>query len=127
MIQETPKMMDLVKREIAILQKVKHSNITILYDIARTGNYLYMFLEYCADGDLKEYIAQKEDKRLSELESVIFIKHIIEGFKILYKQKIIHRDIKPANILLHNGIAKITDFGFARVIETEMNGIPIFF
>lgn len=40
----------------------------------------------------------------------------------LYKSKIIHRDIKPANILLHNGVAKITDFGFARVIETEMNG-----
>jgi serine/threonine-protein kinase ULK/ATG1 len=35
-----------------------------------------------------------------------------------------HRDIKPANILLHNGnsnyyigIAKISDFGFARVVD----------
>ena len=44
-----------------------------------------MILEYCADGDLKEYIAQKEEKRLSELEAVIFIKHIVEGFKKLYK------------------------------------------
>ena len=122
MIQETPKMLDLIKREIAILQKIKHPNIVVLYDIARTGNYLYMFLEYCADGELKEYISQKEEKRLSELEAVIFLKHIVEGFKKLYKQKIIHRDIKPANILLHNGVAKITDFGFARVIETEMNG-----
>jgi serine/threonine protein kinase len=51
------------------------------------------------------------------------MKHIIEGFKVLYKAKIIHRDIKPANILLHKGVAKITDFGFARVIETEMNGL----
>lgn len=29
----------------------------------------------------------------------------------------IHRDIKPANILLHDGIAKISDFGFARVVD----------
>ena len=50
----------------------------------------------------------------------------MEGFKKLYKSKIIHRDIKPANILLHNGVAKITDFGFARVIETEMNGYFIY-
>ena len=101
--------------------------LSFLYDIARTGNYLYMFLEYCADGDLKEYISQKDEKRLSELEAVIFLKHIVEGFKKLYKQKIIHRDIKPANILLNNGVAKITDFGFARVIETEMNGFKTTF
>lgn len=43
----------------------------------------------------------------------------MEGFKILYKNDIIHRDIKPANILLHEGVAKITDFGFARVIESS--------
>jgi serine/threonine-protein kinase ULK/ATG1 len=94
-------------------------------DVARTSNYLYLILEYCADGDLREYLNRKEEKRLSEVETVIFMKHIIEGFKKLYKSKIIHRDIKPANILLHNGVAKITDFGFARVVETEMNGILI--
>ena len=39
-----------------------------------------------------------------------------------------HRDIKPANILLNNGIynvyigiAKISDFGFARVVD-DMEG-----
>jgi serine/threonine protein kinase len=53
------------------------------------------------------------------------LKHIIEGFKKLYSIKIIHRDIKPANILLNQGVAKITDFGFARMIETEMNGMEI--
>ncbi|CAD8105724.1 unnamed protein product [Paramecium sonneborni] len=120
-ISDTPKMIELIKREIAILQKINHPNIVRLFDVARTNNYLYMFLEYCADGDLKDYMAKKEEKRLSELEAVIFIKHIVEGFKRLYKQKIIHRDIKPANILLHQGVAKITDFGFARVMDTEMN------
>lgn len=56
---------------------------------------------------------------------MIFLKHIVEGFKTLHQLKIIHRDIKPANILLHKGVAKITDFGFARVIDTGMNGNAI--
>ncbi len=32
-----------------------------------------------------------------------------------------HRDIKPANILLHEGIAKIADFGFARICGNKTN------
>jgi serine/threonine-protein kinase ULK/ATG1 len=92
-----------------------------LFDVARTPNYLYIFLEYCNDGDLKKYLMSKPAKRLSEVEAVIILKHIVEGFRKLFQLKIIHRDIKPANILLHNGTAKITDFGFARIIESEMN------
>lgn len=45
-----------------------------------------------------------------------------------------HRDIKPPNILLHNGHAKIADFGFARFTEnleekqfmTEGIGTPLY-
>lgn len=55
------------------------------------------------------------------MEAVIFLKHIVAGFKQLYDLKIIHRDIKPANILLKNGVAKITDFGFARYIDVAMD------
>lgn len=76
-----------------------------------------MFLEYCQDGDLKEYIKKRDNKMLSEPEAVKFFKHLVEGFKELYKLKIIHRDIKPANILLSGGRAKISDFGFSRIIE----------
>ena len=60
-------MLELIKREIGILQKINHPNIVKLYDVARTSNYLYMFLEYCKDGDLKEYLQKKEDKILSEV------------------------------------------------------------
>jgi serine/threonine protein kinase len=34
--------------------------------------------------------------------------------KILDKYNVIHRDLKLANILVHNDIAKISDFGFAK-------------
>lgn len=78
-----------------------------------------MFLEYCRDGDLKELLRTKKGI-LSESEAMHYFRQIIEGFKVLYQNRIIHRDIKPANILLHEGIAKITDFGFARVVEGDM-------
>jgi serine/threonine protein kinase len=38
----------------------------------------------------------------------------------LYNIKIVHRDLKPANILIHNDEAKISDFGFSKVVEEGM-------
>lgn len=135
-LSDQPRMVEFIKREIGILQTIESQNIVKLIDVARTANSIYMFLEYCNDGDLNNYMSKKKDKRLSEvfyinfivlqLETVIFLKHIVQGFKVLYSSKIIHRDIKPENILLHDGIAKISDFGFARVIETGMNGLKLF-
>lgn len=45
------------------------------------------------------------------------MRHLIKGYQALYKKKIIHRDIKPANILLKQGIAKLGDFGFSRILQ----------
>lgn len=114
------KFLELLKREIEIMQSIEHPNIVRMYAATRTSRNLYMFLEYCRDGDLKELL-KKKGGNLSESESMTYFRQIIEGFKILFQNKIIHRDIKPANILIHEGLAKITDFGFARVIEGDMD------
>ncbi|CAD8066563.1 unnamed protein product [Paramecium sonneborni] len=121
LFDENPKLLELFKQEIAILQKINHPNIIRILDVLRTNTYVYLILEYCADGNLKKYIARKKDNRLSEVEALLFIKHIVEGFKILYQNKILHRNIKPDNILLHQGIAKITDFSVACIMDSDMN------
>jgi serine/threonine protein kinase len=66
---------------------------------------------------LKGYLEkQKKKSGLCEAEALMFMRYIIEGYKELHAHKIIHRDIKPANILLKQGIAKLSDFGFSRVV-----------
>lgn len=83
----------------------------------RYENFLYIFLEYCEDQDLKRYLEKSKKKNgVCEAEALMFMRHIIEGYKELYKNNIIHRDIKPANILMKQGIAKLSDFGFSRVV-----------
>jgi len=89
-----------IKEAFFIFLKPNLLDIVKLYDVSRTPNNLYMFLEYCMDGDLKEYLKKKKGGSLSEPEAIKFFKHIVEGFKELQKHSIIHRDIKPANIML---------------------------
>ncbi|EAR84947.2 dual-specificity kinase domain protein (macronuclear) [Tetrahymena thermophila SB210] len=108
-----------IKREIENLQKIDSKYVVKLFGVSRTQTNLYMFLEYCVDGDLKSYLKKKENKILSEPEAIKIFKHIVEGFKELNKYKIIHRDIKPANLLISNGIVKLADFGFSKVVEDE--------
>ena len=59
-------------------------------------------------------------RHLSEKEALLFMGQIVNGFRALYKQKIVHRDLKLQNILMHDGEAKIADFGFSKMIEFEM-------
>jgi serine/threonine protein kinase len=63
-------MLELIKREIAILKQVNHRNVVKLIDVARTNNYLYMFLEFCQDGDLKDFMMSKSERRLSEVTCI---------------------------------------------------------
>ncbi len=56
---------------------------------------------------------------MPEQRAVEIIKQLLNAFHALHTHHVIHRDIKLANIFLHDGIAKIGDFGFARELESE--------
>ena len=87
-------------------------------------------MDYCKDGDLKRYIKVK--RKVPEEEVIQIMKQIITGYRELAKEKTIHRDLKPANILVNDGLFKICDFGFSKVIKdwnTSMKtcvGSPIY-
>jgi len=121
-IQNSPnrdKIVESIKREIAVLKKISNYNIVQLYSEYLTNNNIYLMFEYCKDGDLSNFRESRGGPKafLPEGEALEFFRHICNGFKALTQAKIIHRDIKPSNILLHEGNAKIADFGFARFTD----------
>ncbi|KRX06445.1 Protein kinase-like domain [Pseudocohnilembus persalinus] len=100
--------------EIEILKRFNHRNIVQFIDLITTQRSLYIITEYCGNGDLRNLM---QHKRLSEEQAIKIMRHIVEGFKELIKHNVIHRDLKPANILVHDGVFKIGDFGFAKYVD----------
>ena len=122
------KFYELLENEIKVLRTCDNINIIKLYDIKKTSNNIYLMLEYCNEGDLMQYMKQK--KKLSEEEAVEILVQILNAFKTLIKNNIMHRDFKLPNVLKHNGIIKIADFGFSKMLgedsfATTMLGSPL--
>lgn len=122
------KFYELLENEIKVLRSCENINIIKLYDIKKTSNNIYLMLEYCNEGDLMQYLKKKG--RLTEEEAIEMLIQILNAFKTLVKSKIMHRDFKLPNILKHNGIIKIADFGFSKILgedafATTMLGSPL--
>ena len=55
-----------VKREIKLMEKMKHSNIIRLFEVIDTSKYVILIMEYVGGGSLHGYLKSKVNRRLDE-------------------------------------------------------------
>lgn len=109
-----------VKREIKIMEKMKHPSIIRLYEVIDTSKYVILVMEYVGGGSLYGYLKSKPQRRLEEQDAKRIFKQILEGLKYCHSRCITHRDIKLENLLLDdNNNIKIIDFGFSTCIPND--------
>lgn len=119
-VKQDPSLVKRFKREIAIMQRLRHPNLVRLYDegITETGNYFFVS-EYLPGGSLVDYTQLNFDGILPITKACQIYTQALEGLKFLHANGIVHRDIKPENIILTKDksgkrIAKLADFGLAK-------------
>jgi serine/threonine-protein kinase len=102
------------QQEIKAAGRLNHPNIVTIYDVGKTEQVAYMAMEFLEGQELKDIIATG---KLPPVEQVVdIIAQVADGLWFAHQQDIVHRDVKPSNIMvLRGGIAKITDFGIARL------------
>lgn len=107
--------MKFLPRELEVMKKLNHPNITKLYEIMQFGGKVYISMEIAGHGDLLEYI--KLRGAIPEEKSRVMFQQLAEAIRYLHSVDVVHRDLKCENILLdvHNNI-KVSDFGFARTL-----------
>jgi len=90
---------------------MNHPNVLKSLEVFTSHRNCYIVTELCNQGDLDTLFKQKQKMTDTEIRTIIA--DIYRGLQYIASKNIIHRDLKIANVFMHNGVAKIADFGFA--------------
>ena len=92
---------------------LNHPNIITIYEIDQTGSTPFIAAEFIEGSTLRERM-RAQPLPLGEVLNVAV--QIAGALAAAHANGIVHRDIKPENIILRSdGIAKVLDFGLAKL------------
>ena len=110
------KQVEHIKAEKAILSRIVHPFIVHLFTAFQDERYLYMLMEYVIGGELFSQL--RKVGRFSNDTARFYAAEIVLALQYLHLKDIVYRDLKPENLLIdREGHIKITDFGFAKIVE----------
>ncbi len=106
-------------REAQAAGKLSHGGIVTIYDVGEDEKTRtpFIVMEYI-EGTTMEELGRGE--RLPLAQALEMVEQVAEALDYAHERGIVHRDIKPANIIITpDGRAKITDFGIAKLVQTQ--------
>src|SRR5438067_3393774 len=97
--------------------KLEHPGIVPIHEVGERDGSCYFSMKFIEGGQLDEVIRRAP---MSIRQAVELITKVARTVHYAHEHGILHRDIKPGNILLDDkGEPHLTDFGLARLVETE--------
>ncbi|XP_038986457.1 G-type lectin S-receptor-like serine/threonine-protein kinase SD2-5 isoform X2 [Phoenix dactylifera] len=117
------------RSEVAIIGSIHHFHLVRLRGFCAEGMHRLLAYEYLAKGSLDRWIFQNNDEgfQLDWDKRYNIALGTAKGLAYLHEDcdsKIIHCDIKPENVLLdENYIAKVSDFGLAKLMTREQSHV----
>ena len=83
-----------------------HNNVVAFKNWLCDDKNMYLVMEHCNGGELLKHVECMAMERALETFG-----QIVNGMAFLHRHEIAHRDLSLENVLLHDGIARVCDFG----------------
>jgi serine/threonine protein kinase len=105
------------RREAEAAAGLDHPGIVPIHEVGERDGSCYFSMQFIDGGQLDE-VAKRTP--MSIRQAAELIAKVARTVHYAHEHGILHRDIKPGNILLdQKGEPHLTDFGLARLVETE--------
>ncbi|HEX4666953.1 MAG TPA: protein kinase [Chthoniobacterales bacterium] len=105
------------RREAEAAARLEHPGIVPIYEVGERDGSCYFSMKFIEGGQLDEVVRRTP---ISTRQSAELIAKVARIVHYAHEHGMLHRDIKPGNILLdQKGEPHLTDFGLARLVETE--------
>ncbi|HUR84881.1 MAG TPA: serine/threonine-protein kinase [Solirubrobacteraceae bacterium] len=111
------------EREAIAAARLAHPGIVALYESGRDDDALYLVSELVRGRTLADL---ERDGELSDLDVLAIGVTLCDALEHAHARGVIHRDVKPSNIICPDepdeggGVAKLTDFGIARMADGDV-------
>ncbi|GAB9471952.1 Serine/threonine protein kinase [Globisporangium polare] len=110
-------MLDDPRQEKAVANLLRrtggHPHVVQYLDDFIEDSTLFFVMEFCADGDLYEYLRRRGKTTLSSVDAMSVLAQVGSGVAFLHDHGVAHRDISLENVMLNDGVCKIGDFGLS--------------
>src|SRR5213080_676605 len=105
------------RREAEAAASLEHPCIVPIHEVGERDGSCYFNMKFIEGGQLDEVVKREP---MPIRRAVGLIAKLARTVHYAHEHGILHRDIKPGNILLDGkGEPHLTDFGLARLVETE--------
>ena len=97
--------------------RLEHPGIVPIYEVGERDGSCYFSMKF-VDGGQLDAVVRREPMTIRQ--AVEMVANLARTVHYAHEHGILHRDIKPGNVLLDaRGEAHLTDFGLAKLVETE--------
>src|SRR6266487_3836299 len=104
--------------------RLEHPGIVPIHEVGERDGSCYFSMKFVEGGQLDE-VARREPMPIRR--AVELIAKVARTLHYAHEHGILHRDIKPGNILLDiKGEPHLTDFGLARLVESESSVTDVY-
>jgi serine/threonine-protein kinase len=106
-------------KEAEAVGRLDHPNIVSIHDAGREHDLAYIAMDYVPGQSLDAWTGKSDLLPVWEVLDVAA--QVADALAYAHSRNVVHRDIKPGNIIYDrdSGIAKITDFGVARLLDSS--------
>lgn len=113
------------EREAKAAAQLRSPNVVQILDHGVWGGAPYIAMELLEGEDLAQRLRSRRPAPLSPRETLVIASQVGRALTKAHAAGLVHRDLKPANIFLvrddEREIAKVLDFGVAKVKETSVD------